>query len=135
MALVELNRHPSDRQLRQFAVICLAALPLLGWIWGSGPAVLGLLAALGAILAIAGVVAPVVVKPIFLTLSIVAVPIGIVIGEFALLLIYFGVFLPLGLVFRIMRRDALQLTPDRKRSTYWQTKKRPTDVSSYYRRS
>ena len=56
-------------------------------------------------------------------------------GEIALLVIYFGVFLPMALLFRLLKRDALQLQRDPRAATYWQTKKQPTHVASYYRPS
>ena len=135
MKLVEINWNPTNRQVRQFAIICLFALPLLGWIWGVGLQFIGLLALLGLALAVAGVVFPGVVKPIFLALTIAAIPIGMVIGELVMLLIYFGVFLPVGLCFRFMKRDALQLKLDRQAKTYWQSKNKPSGIASYYRQS
>ena len=133
MKLVEINRDPTNRQLRQFGVICLFALPFVGWIWGAGLQIIGLLALLGLLLAIAGAALPSAVKPVFLALTIVAMPIGMVIGELAMLIIFFGVFLPFGLVFRILRRDALQLTLTKQAKSYWQTKKQPNGATSYYR--
>jgi hypothetical protein len=133
MKLVEINWNPTHRQLRQFAIVCLFALPLVGWIWGLGFAAVALLAVAGLVLAFVGVLFPTGVKPIFLALSIVAAPIGIIIGELAMLLIYYGVFLPIGLGFRLAKRDALQLKFDRQAKTYWQAKKRPNSLASYYR--
>jgi hypothetical protein len=135
MKLVEVNWSPTNRQLRQFAVICVVALPIVGWIWGGNWSVVGLLAATGLLIALAGVVMPQAVKPIFLALMIVAAPIGIVIGEASMLLIYFGVFLPMALIFRVVGRDALQINVDREATTYWQAKRRPTSASSYFRQS
>ncbi len=135
MKLVEVNWDPNDRQLRQFGIICFFALPLVGWLWGGGPWMVEWLAAAGLLLAIAGLVYPKAVKPAFLGLTIVAAPIGIVVGELAMLAMFFGVFLPIGLIFRIMKRDALQLRLDRQAKTYWQSKKQPRDVASYFRQS
>ncbi len=135
MKLVEINWDPNDRQLRQFGAICLVALPLVGWLWGGGPNVVGWLAVAGFLLAIAGVVHPRAVRPAFLGLTIVAAPIGIVVGELAMLAMFFGVFMPIGLIFRIVKRDALQLKFDRQAKTYWQSKKQPRDVASYFRQS
>ncbi len=135
MKLVAINWNPNDRQLRQFGIISFAALPLVGWIWGAGVLVLGVLAGTGLILAVAGVVRPRMLTPLFLGLSVVATPIGMVLGEFAMLLIYFGIFLPIGLVFRLLRRDALQLKIDREANSYWQAKKQPKNMASYYRQS
>ena len=135
MALVELNWTPKDRQLRQFGVICLVALPLVGWLWGGGLQIVGWLAAAGFTLAVAGLVVPKTLKPLFVLLSIVATPIGMLIGELAMLAIYFGVFLPIGLCFRLLKRDALRLKLNRDATTYWHAKKPPRGAPSYYRQS
>ena len=135
MKLVEINWHPSGRQLRQFGIICLVVLPLLGWFWGGSVPVVSLLAAIGLVLAIAGIVFPKTLLPIFVALMVVTAPIGMVIGELAMLMIYFGVFLPMGLLFRFSRRDALQLNLNRNTRTYWQPKKQPRGPESYYHQS
>ena len=132
MKLVELNWNPTNRQLRQFAIICLFALPLAGWLGGGSRQAIGFLAIIGFTLAIAGVILPKAVTPVFLALTIVATPIGMVVGELAMLLIYFGVFLPIRGVFCLVNHDALQLKLDRNKDTYWQVKSRPTSLASYY---
>lgn len=135
MKLIEFNWHPSDRQLRQFGAIGLIALPAVGWIWGASSTVVAILACIGLALSFSGLLLPQLLKPVFLALTIVATPIGIVIGELALVLIYFGVLLPIGFAFRLVKRDALQLNLDRRRTTYWETKKQPATVESYFRQS
>ena len=135
MPLVELNWSPSDRQLRQFAVACMIALPALGWLWGlSSPSVL-VLGISGLVLVGAGMAFPKFLKPVFVFLMLVTSPIGIVVGELALLLIYFGVFLPFSLAFRIIGRDALQLKRPRSAESHWQPRKQPAEIRSYYRQS
>ena len=135
MKLVKMNWRPTDRQLRQFGVIAMVALPLVAWIWGGTPAVIGAMATVGAALAAVGWVWPPVLKPLFVTLSLVAIPIGLVISELALILMYFGLFLPTGLIFRLIGRDALERKFDREAPTYWRPKKTPTDPASYLRQS
>lgn len=135
MKLVEIQWNPTNRQLRQFAIICLFALPALGWFFEASAQVIGLLASLGLVLAITGAVFPKAVRPVFLAAMILATPIGMVIGELAIFLIYFMVFLPFGLFFRVIQRDALQLTQDSQAQTYWQAKKQPSGSVSYYRQS
>ncbi len=135
MKLIEINYHPTVSQLRQFGVICLIGLPLLGWVWGAGMSTLVILAVIGLVLAAVGAVMPAVLRPIFLGLTIIASPIGMLIGELAMLMIYFGLFLPMGLFFRIVGRDALHLKINKSGNTYWQPKKTPEDVAAYYRQS
>lgn len=135
MKLIEFNWRPTDRQLRQFGVICLIALPALAWLWGGGTTVVMTFALAGLLLAVAGMAVPTALKPVFLALTIVATPIGMVIGELAMLTIYFGVFVPFGLVFRLAKRDSLQLRLDRDKESYWEAKKQPANIASYYRQS
>ena len=106
MKLIEINWNPTDRQLRQFAAICMFAIPFVGWLWNGSAQTVGLLALLGCILAALGIAFPKVIKPVFLALTLVATPIGMAIGELSMLFIYYGVFLPIGLAFRLLRRDA-----------------------------
>ncbi len=135
MKLIEINWNPSHRQLRQFGFVCMIALPLIVWIWGGSWQLIGTLAGIGLAIAAVGLFVPMALKYLFLGLSIIAIPIGLVIGELATMLIYFGVFLPIGLVFRIMSRDALQMKLNRNATTYWQPKKQPSGPTSYYRQS
>jgi hypothetical protein len=135
MRLVAINWNPTNHQLRQFGFVCLFALPLVGWMWGAHTQLLIWLTAAGIVLVVLALGLPKLIKPIFVALSIVTVPIGLVIGELILLLIYFGVFLPIGLFFRLIGRDALQLKFDHNVKSYWQTKRQPTSSASYYRQS
>jgi hypothetical protein len=135
MKLIELNWSPTDRQLRQFGGVCMVMLPALGWIWGgSTPAILGL-CILGLTLAVAALSHPTSIKPIFLTLMVITSPIGLVVGELSMIMIYFGLFLPLSLAFRVTGRDALQLKRLKSSSSYWQEKRQPASASNYYRQS
>jgi hypothetical protein len=135
MRLLELNRHPSDRQLRQFGLISLAALPLVGWIWGASGATMLVLLIAGLLVAAGSLILPKLVQPLFVGLMLIAMPIGLVVGELAMVAIYFGVFLPIGLAFRLVGRDALNLRRNRKASSYWQEKQQPSNVANYYRQS
>ncbi len=133
MKLVEINFSPSDRQLRQFGLISMAALPLLGWLWGGSSTVIWAAAAIGATLAVGGLVWPRAVKPVFLLLTLVTAPIGMLVGELTLVLLFYGLFVPLGLIFRLIGRDALQRKLDRGASSYWQRKRQPAGAASYLR--
>ncbi|MGQ0633601.1 MAG: SxtJ family membrane protein [Planctomycetaceae bacterium] len=135
MKLVEINWDPTDRQLRQFGLISLVALPLVGWLWRANAPVLWLLAGIGVLLAGLGLLAPRWLKLPFLVLSVAAIPIGLVVGELALVLIYFAVFVPIGLVFRLIGRDALELRRDSNATSYWRPKAQPRGPASYYRQS
>lgn len=128
--LIDINWQPSPRQLRQFA-LCLAVL-LLIVAWYGVP---WKLAVPGAVLALVlSWLKPAALKPVYVVVTCVTWPLGIVIGEIALLTIYFGIFLPIGLLFRWWRRDALQRKLDRSRASYWQECPNEPGKRSYLRR-
>ena len=135
MALIETNWNPSSRQLRQFGGLCLVALPLLGWLWSGSSAVITTLAVIGLLIAVAGWVYPKAIAPLFIGLMLITAPIGMVVGEVAMFLIYMTVFLPIGIIFRITKRDRLRLNLDRQATSYWQPKRKASSVASYYRQS
>ena len=135
MKLIEFNWSPTSRQLRQFSILCALLLPLIGWLWGASGSTVGILGGVGLFIAVLGLAIPAAVKPVFILLTLITAPIGLVVGEIAMLLIFFGVFLPIALLFRVLRRDELQRTLDRNAPSYWQEKKQARDVASYFRQS
>ena len=135
MALIELNWHPTTRQLRQFGGLCLVALPALGWLWTGSPTLIATLAVIGLMMASAAWIYPKAIAPVFVGLLLITAPIGMVIGEIAMFLIFVMVFLPIGMFFRVIARDRLQRKLDRDATSYWQPKRQPSSVASYYRQS
>jgi hypothetical protein len=145
MAAIEIPWNPTNRQLRQFAALSLVALPILGWLfsgkpgvsnWTSGNSlVIGGLGACGVLIALAGWLRPQWLRPLFLSATLVAFPIGLVLAEVILLAIYGLVFVPFALAFRFIGRDVLDRRVDRQTASYWQRKAPPSDAASYYRQS
>lgn len=141
MKLIEFNRDPTDHQLKQFGIAALLFLPFIGWLAMGKPRsleatnlpLLGQLALIGVLWAVLAFTRPKLLRPVFLGASLLTLPIGLVVGEAVLLLIFFGLFAPLGLVFRLIGRDALQRRLDRGAKTYWQSKSQPENASRYYR--
>ncbi len=135
MKAINMNWNPTDRQLRQFGLTALAALPTLAWLWRGGSMTILIAAAVGLGLAGTAVIWPRGIKPLFLGMSLLALPIGIVVHEVTMVVMFFGVFVPLGLVFRLIGRDPLAKRIDRNAASYWLPKKRPRDAASYFRQS
>jgi hypothetical protein len=131
--LVNINWNPSNRQLRQFGAISAILLPLISWLWDASAFVATAFFAVGILVATIGWLSPQKLKPVYVGLSAVTAPIGVVIAELALVIVYFCVMAPFALFFRASGRDALKLEFDRKAATYWRRKKRPPGVKGYYR--
>lgn len=140
-----LDRYPTPRQLRQFAFAGIVLMPLAAWLLSGMPSVdgwqrvhtllVGGLATLGALFVVLSFAAPRILRPVYVGMSLVTLPIGLVVGELLLALTYFGVFTPVGLVFRLIGRDALERRVDRTATTYWRAKRQPRDAASYFRQS
>lgn len=142
---VEINFNPDAKTLRQFGYLCLVLLPIVGWSFSgwqnplsmseTGQWTVGILAGVGAVLAVVGTVRPMLLKWVFIGLCLVALPIGLVVSELLMLLIFFGIFTPVALLFRLIGRDALERKLQPAAKTYWRPKPRVTDVKRYFRQS
>jgi len=141
MTLIEFNSNPTDRQLKQFGIASLVCLPFIGWLLMGKPRsvdsvnlpLLCVLVLVGVQWAVLAFIKPQALRLVFLGASLVTLPIGLVVGEAVLLVIFFGLFAPLGLLFRVIGRDALQRKLDRGTKTYWQPKRQPESLARYYR--
>ena len=129
--------RPDAKQLRQFAWLALPGFCLFGWLalrsTGSANLALGL-AAFGASLAAVGSFVPRAVLPVYLVMMALAYPIGVVVSEVLLRLVYYGAFTPVGLFFRLLRRDPLRLRKPRV-SSYWTPRRQRTDPLAYFRQA
>jgi hypothetical protein len=97
--------------------------PTLGWVL--------LLVAVGG--GVAGLLWPAAIRPIFVGWMVLAFPIGWFISRLILGILFYALFTPIGMIFRLMGRDALRLRPPRGVETYWQPKEQATDPRSYLR--
>jgi hypothetical protein len=133
MMLAEFDWKPDNRKLRQFGCAPLILSPVIIWLWGLSGAAGGILAGICALLCAVGLVRPQALKPVYLAVSMVTIPLGLVMGEVALLLAYLIVFMPLGFMFRLFGRDGLELKVDPSASTQWREKNQGHNAASYYR--
>jgi hypothetical protein len=62
-----------------------------------------------------------------------AFPIGWAVSLLTLGLVYYGLFTPLGLAFRLVGRDALGLRPRPGATTHWAPRPAVADVRRYFR--
>ena len=107
--------------------------PLVGWVWSAPPDWIGVFAVTGAIIAALSWLMPRFVSPLFSISMLITIPIGMVVGEVAMLFVFFLVFLPIGCAFKAVRHDRLQLQFDHERQSYWQPKAKPDSIASYFR--
>ena len=146
MALMEIDWNPDRGKLRGFGWICLVAFGAIGtWIhfrhsmfgvdltersaanWAYS---LWTLAGLCAVLAGA---APVALKPLYVGLTAITLPIGFAVSHVMLGVLFYLVITPVGLVMRLFGRDPLCRTLEPAAKTYWVPRNQTSDVRRYYR--
>lgn len=114
----------SPRALRGFGVavggvfVALAALSAWRADWALSAFAWGL-AAIGALLVLAGLAAPRALLPVYRVWMTGAVAMGFAMTRVILTLAFGLVFVPVGLFFRLIRRDVLAQRPDPSAASYW----------------
>ena len=113
---------PSPQALRQFGLVVggvLAAVAgLLAWRRGVSPVVWGL-GGVGGLLVVAGLVAPVALRPVRRVWMGAAFVMGAVMTRVILTVAWALIFVPIGLVLRAVGKDPLQRRLDPDAETYW----------------
>jgi len=136
MSFVEINWHPKRKQLRNFgkiALIATAVISLLLYLL-KGVAIQWALIILtaGLIIFISSIISLRLTKGIYVCLTAVTFPIGLVVSFILLAAFYFLLLAPLGLFFRLTGRDVLGRKFDPTAESYWQQRKSPESAERYY---
>lgn len=134
MALLEIHRNPSRRELSWFGLLVLLFFGLVGGLvlWRSGS-----MTAAVTIWSIGGLLALLyyAVRPLRLAMfrgwMVAVYPIGFVISHLVLAGIFFLVITPIGLVMRLVGRDPMTRKFDRTADSYW-TRRNPESGSERY---
>ena len=128
--------HPDRKTLRQFAGLWLVFFGGLalweGWVRSHTG-----LASLWAVLALTigpmGLLRPGWIRPIYVGWMVLAFPIGWTVSQVMLALMFYGLFTPIGLLFRLLGRDPLHRTRRPGVESYWTPKPAPAGPKSYFR--
>jgi hypothetical protein len=127
--------RPKPKVLRQFAGLWLIFFGGLAgvrvWHGHADAAAMGL-AALAVVIGALGLIRPQAVRFIYTGWMIAAFPIGWTVSQIMLAVLYFVVFTPVALVFRLMGRDSLKLRRP-GRASYWTVKPRAAKAEDYFR--
>ena len=136
MNWTDIDFHPTDRVLRQFAGAWLLVLGAIGasqWLLrGNARAGLALVVA-GLVIGIAGLLRPMAVRWIFVAATVAAFPIGWVVSQVMLLVLFIGVITPIALLFKLQGRDRLARKRTIGQQSYWKPKAPARDVRRYLR--
>lgn len=128
-----LKTKTTTRVLRQFAaawlVFFLMAAANAIWRHNNRPA--GFVFAIIALIGIPGLIKPFLIRPLFIVASLVTFPIGWLVSQVALLILFYGVVTPLGYFWRLRRRDLLQLRAKADQSSFWTSRESEPPTERY----
>jgi hypothetical protein len=132
----DLPLKPSPRALRQFAGAWLIFFLAVGAFryFGRGQHALGLaVGTMAVVIGVLGLIQPKAVRRLFLAATVATFPIGWVVSQIMMALMFYCVLTPLALVFRLRGRDLLARKPAPDRASFWVPKQTPEDMRAYFR--
>jgi hypothetical protein len=136
MSLIEINFSPNRNELRKFGIISLIAsvlfAVLLYLLKGLALQWMAVIIAAGFIIFLSSVLSPKVTRIIYLGLILLTLPIGLVLSFTLMAIFYFFVLMPVGLVFRLIGRDALGRKFDSTVDSYWVPRQPPDSLDRYF---
>ena len=123
MSLVPINWRPDRKTLAEFSELAMfflgmAASPLA--YFRGHPRLAAALWIAAVACRVVGAWRPLLLRPVFLGLTLATWPIGWLVSHATLALLYHGVVTPIGLVLRLTGRDPLARRFDRAATTYWE---------------
>ena len=152
MAAIDIDWNPDEKKLKEFgwvsaigfAVIGFLILPTVKWLHSRGGEepyawtdfnwkISLILLGIGFAIWVISLLSTKAVKPIYLLWMAVAFPIGWVISHLILGLLYFLLFTPIALVFKLMGRDVLDRVIDREAESYWIEREGKAEAKRYAR--
>ena len=134
--MIDINFHPTDRMLRQFAgawLVAFSGLAATQWLMRAHPRTAAALFGAALIVGVAGLLRPRAVRWLFVAATIAAFPIGWVVSQVMLLVLFVGVITPVALLFKLQGRDRLTRRRPEHQATYWKPKATTADMRRYLR--
>ncbi|HLX69100.1 MAG TPA: SxtJ family membrane protein [Verrucomicrobiae bacterium] len=130
--LAGLPLNPTNRTLRQFAaawfvVFLIAAVRN----FVRGHSGVGITLILIGLVGLAGIIKPLVVKHLFISATVVAYPLGWILKEVMLAIMFFVVLTPIALICRRAARDSLQRRRQTAKSSLWTPRGDPPPPENY----
>ena len=108
------------RELRQFGITIAAALCIIaGWLWWKESQWYGYLVAAAAALLAAALLVPRLLKPFQRCWMVLGLCMGLVVSSVLMIVLFYLVVTPIGLLMRLRGMDPLKRSFDREAESYW----------------
>ena len=136
MPLIEINWNPSDKELGRFGRIAIIASILVATLLYATKGLAFkwcvLIAGIGFLFFLSSILSMIVTKWIYLGLTLITFPIGMAISLVLLAGFYYLLLTPVGLVFRLIRRDSLRRKCDTAAKSYWIARRPADNLKRYF---
>ena len=136
MAVIDINWNPSHKELRWFAGLLIIFFGMVaGWLywkyaWPTAALIIfGVAAVVGGI----GLVAPAMMRPVYIGWIVAAFPIGWTISHLVLAVVFYLVVTPIGLMMRLCGRDPVHRRFDRTAKSYWLLRTERAGTDHYFK--
>jgi len=130
------TKPPSRQELRKFSIGLVVVTAVVGsiWIWRDHDTVAKVFFGITAWSAVAALIAPGLIRPLHWLLGKVGFALGWFNTRLILVLIFYLIFTPIGLILRLFGKDLLYRKIDRSAKSYWVDRKpEPFDPKRYER--
>ncbi len=137
MAIIEINWKPARSELRIFGFgLALFCAVIAVWLFlkgGHSAWITGLLFTFAVLAALVSVIVPERLRAVYWVLMVLAFPIGWVMSHAIFAVVFYFVFTPIGILFRLRGRDPMQRRFDPHAKTYWEPHKSKDSPEDYFR--
>jgi len=132
----DIQFQPTKKVLRQFAaawLVFLLAAAAHQWLARGHQSAALILGVIAVVVGGFGLVVPPTIRWVYVGAVMLAFPIGWVVSQVMLAVMFFVVITPLALFFRVRGRDLLHRKSPQTDGTFWTTKSLPQDMRRYFR--
>jgi hypothetical protein len=136
MAIMDVNWNPSRKELKAFSLLLIVFFAIVAWLAhrkGASIETAWMIASGGAVVGVAGLFSPAFIRVVYVVWMTAVFPIGFVVSNVVLAIVFYGVVSPIGLLAKLTGRNALQLGFDRDAKTYWNPRQQIKDPRRYFR--
>jgi hypothetical protein len=136
MAIMDVNWNPSRKELKAFSLLLIVFFAIVAWLAhrkGASIETAWMIASGGAVVGVAGLFSPAFIRVVYVVWMTAVFPIGFVVSNVVLAIVFYGVVTPIGLLAKLTGRNALQLGFDRDAKTYWNPRQQIKDPRRYFR--
>ncbi len=136
MAAVEINWNPTHKDLRIFAGLQIVFFAIVAYLVNdktgsiAGPV---WIVCISAVIGMIGLAKPSLIRLIYVGWMAAVFPLGWASSHIILLIVYYFVVTPIGLIMRVCGHDPMRRKFDRDTTTYWISRRQSTGTNRYFK--